>query len=71
LLRAVLRDGSIIEERQPHLRRGAHEPLTRADIEEKFAQREAWRRERRAGRQGLEPAAKSFYVPFSLEALRG
>jgi hypothetical protein len=26
----------VIEERQPHLRGGAHEPLTRADIEEKF-----------------------------------
>ena len=36
-IRATLRDGSVIEERQPHLRGGAHEPLTRADIEEKFA----------------------------------
>ena len=27
----------MIEERQPHLRGGAHEPLTRRDIEEKFA----------------------------------
>ena len=33
----VLNDGSVVEERQPHLRGGAHEPLTRADIEEKFA----------------------------------
>ena len=31
-----LRDGSVIEERQPHLRGGAQEPLTRADIEDKF-----------------------------------
>ncbi len=30
-------DGSVIEERQPHLRGGAQEPLTRADIEDKFA----------------------------------
>src|SRR5712692_1801049 len=36
-IRAVLRDGRVIEERQPHMRGGAHEPLTRADIEEKFA----------------------------------
>jgi 2-methylcitrate dehydratase PrpD len=36
-IRAVLRDGAVIEERQPHMRGGAHEPLTRADIEEKFA----------------------------------
>ncbi len=35
-IRAVLRDGTIVEERQPHLRGGAHEPLTRRDIEEKF-----------------------------------
>jgi 2-methylcitrate dehydratase PrpD len=36
-IRAVLRDGAMVEERQPHLRGGGHEPLTRADIEEKFA----------------------------------
>jgi 2-methylcitrate dehydratase PrpD len=35
-IRAVLNDGGVIEERQPHFRGGAHEPLTRADIEEKF-----------------------------------
>jgi 2-methylcitrate dehydratase PrpD len=36
-IRAVLNDGRVIEERQPHFRGGAQEPLTRADIEEKFA----------------------------------
>jgi 2-methylcitrate dehydratase PrpD len=35
-IRAALRDGRVIEERQPHMRGGAHEPLTRANIEEKF-----------------------------------
>jgi 2-methylcitrate dehydratase PrpD len=35
-IRAVLADGRTIEERQPHMRGGAHEPLTRADIEGKF-----------------------------------
>ncbi|MCC7045653.1 MAG: MmgE/PrpD family protein [Alphaproteobacteria bacterium] len=35
-IKATMRDGSVIEERQPHLRGGAHEPLTRADIEDKF-----------------------------------
>ena len=35
-IRATLRDGTVIEERQPHMRGGAHEPLTRADITEKF-----------------------------------
>ncbi|MFL6929011.1 MAG: MmgE/PrpD family protein [Xanthobacteraceae bacterium] len=44
-VRAVLRDGRIIEERQPHLRGGGHEPLTRRDLEEKFtlnAQHGGW-----------------------------
>ena len=36
-IRATLRDGSVIEERQPHIRGGHHEPLTRQDIEDKFA----------------------------------
>src|SRR5215475_9083202 len=36
-IRAELADGRVIEERQPHMRGGAHEPLTRGDIEEKFA----------------------------------
>ncbi|MBM3528620.1 MAG: MmgE/PrpD family protein [Alphaproteobacteria bacterium] len=35
-IRATLRDGSVVEERQPHMRGGAHEPLSRADIEQKF-----------------------------------
>ena len=36
-VRAELADGRVIEERQPHMRGGAHEPLTRADIEAKFS----------------------------------
>ena len=36
-VRAVLRDGSVVEERQPHLRGGASEPLSRAELEAKFA----------------------------------
>ena len=31
-MRATLKDGSVIEERQPHLRGGAQEPLTRQDV---------------------------------------
>ncbi|MFL5052856.1 MAG: MmgE/PrpD family protein [Xanthobacteraceae bacterium] len=44
-VRAVLRDGRVVEERQPHLRGGGHEPLTRRDLEEKFtlnAQHGGW-----------------------------
>src|SRR4051812_32476172 len=36
-IRMTLADGTVIEERQPHFRGGAKEPLTRADIEDKFA----------------------------------
>src|SRR5262249_60116082 len=35
--RALPAEGRVVEERQPHRRGGAHEPLTRGDIEEKFA----------------------------------
>ncbi len=35
-IRARLRDGRVIDERQPHLRGGAHEPLPRSDLEAKF-----------------------------------
>ncbi|KRR03525.1 MmgE/PrpD family protein [Bradyrhizobium valentinum] len=35
-IRATLRDGSVVEERQPYLRGGAQEPLTRQDLIDKF-----------------------------------
>ncbi len=35
-IRATLSDGSVVEERQPYLRGGAQEPLTRADVIDKF-----------------------------------
>jgi len=35
-IRVVMTDGTVVEERQPHLRGGAHAPLTRGDIEDKF-----------------------------------
>jgi 2-methylcitrate dehydratase PrpD len=35
-LKATMKDGSVIEERQPHLRGGAQEPLTRHDVIDKF-----------------------------------
>jgi 2-methylcitrate dehydratase PrpD len=35
-IKATLKDGSVIEERQPHLRGGAQEPLTRQDVIDKF-----------------------------------
>src|SRR6266702_463992 len=44
-IRATLRDGSVVEERQPYLRGGAQEPLTRQDVTDKFllnAQHGGW-----------------------------
>src|SRR5882724_7289120 len=35
-IRATLGDGSVIEDRQPYLRGGAQEPLTRQDVTDKF-----------------------------------
>ena len=35
-IRATLNDGRVVEDRQPHMRGGAHEPLTRQDIADKF-----------------------------------
>jgi 2-methylcitrate dehydratase PrpD len=36
-IRATMRDGSVIEERQPYLRGGAQDPLSRQDVIDKFA----------------------------------
>jgi 2-methylcitrate dehydratase PrpD len=70
-IRAVMRDGSVVEERQPHLRGGAREPLTRRDIEDKFvlnARHGGWPEAR------IDAAlarAKTLYAgPFDLKALR-
>ena len=36
LSRMTLRDGRVVEERQPHIRGGIQEPLSREDLERKF-----------------------------------
>jgi 2-methylcitrate dehydratase PrpD len=36
-IRAAMKDGSVVEERQPYLHGGAQEPLTRQDVSDKFA----------------------------------
>src|SRR5712672_688214 len=49
-VRAVMKDGSVVEERQPYLRGGAQEPLTRQDVVDKFAlnaQHGGWDKARR------------------------
>jgi 2-methylcitrate dehydratase PrpD len=71
-IRASLRDGSVVEERQPHMRGGAHEPLTRADIEEKFllnARHGGWSEAR--AQAALKSIAGAFDGPVELAGLRG
>jgi 2-methylcitrate dehydratase PrpD len=71
-IRATLRDGSVVEERQPYMRGGAHEPLTRADIEDKFllnAKHGGWSAERAAA--VLKLCRGLFDGPVKLDALRG
>jgi 2-methylcitrate dehydratase PrpD len=70
-IRAVLRDGSIVEERQPHMRGGAHEPLTRRDITDKFvlcARHGGWDEARTHA--ALRVAAKLYDGSIDLRALR-
>ena len=70
-IRAVMQDGSVIEERQPHMRGGAREPLTRQDIEDKFvlnARHGDWPERRIA--PALGRAKKLYDGPLDLKALR-
>ena len=72
-IRARLSDGRIIEERQPHMRGGASEPLTRAEIESKFAGNARHRRlERHPHRLHIGNGAKALASPrIDLAELRG
>jgi 2-methylcitrate dehydratase PrpD len=70
-IRATLRDGTVIEERQPYMRGGAQEPLTRADIQDKFllnAMHGGWSAERAA--KALKLIGTLFDGAVRLEALR-
>jgi 2-methylcitrate dehydratase PrpD len=71
-IRATLRDGSVVEERQPYMRGGAQEPLTRVDIQDKFllnAAHGGWAADRAA--QAMKAIGALFDGPVSLAALRG
>src|SRR5665213_1155293 len=71
-IRAILKDGTVIEERQPHFRGGANEPLTRADIEEKFAlntRHGGWDNKRSAA--ALKLLSKFYDGKIDLASLRG
>jgi 2-methylcitrate dehydratase PrpD len=70
-IRAVMRDGSAIEERQSHMRGGAHEPLTRQDVEDKFvlnARHGGWPEPRIA--PALARTKALYDGPLDLKALR-
>jgi 2-methylcitrate dehydratase PrpD len=71
-IRATLRDGSVVEERQPFLRGGANEPLTRQDLIEKFVlntQHGGWSKGQADA--ALELVAGLYKGKFDLSSLRG
>ncbi|MEX0751529.1 MAG: MmgE/PrpD family protein [Xanthobacteraceae bacterium] len=71
-IRATLRDGTVLEERQPHFRGGAHEPLTRQDIEEKFmlnTRHGGWDEKR--AKEALALLRKLYDGRIDLKKLRG
>jgi len=62
----------VVEERQPHIRGGAKEPLTRADIESKFrgnCGHGGWKKEQ--ADRFLASVPKFFDRPLDLKPLRG
>ncbi|MEA2992908.1 MAG: hypothetical protein QOD40_1828 [Alphaproteobacteria bacterium] len=71
-IRATLQDRTVVEERQPHFRGGAHEPLTRQDVEEKFmlnARHGGWDAKR--AKAALELMRKFYDGRIDLKDLRG
>jgi 2-methylcitrate dehydratase PrpD len=71
-VRATLKDGSVLEERRPHLRGGAQEPLTRQDVADKFAlnaEHGGW--SKMQGESALKLMAGLFQAKIDLSSLRG
>jgi hypothetical protein len=67
----TLKDGRVFEERQPHIRGGAREPLARAEIEAKFrgnCRYGGWTDEQAA--RFLEAVPEFFQAPLDLARLR-
>ncbi len=71
-IRMTLKDGRVFEERQPHIRGGVHDPLTRADLERKFRGNAAYGgwRDARAD-QFLRFASSAFSGKLDLAPFRG
>ena len=67
----TLKDGKVFEERQPHIRGGVHEPLTRAEIEAKFrgnCEHGGWSKER--AQRFLDSVPAFFDAPLDLSRVR-
>ena len=62
-VKMTLKDGRVFEERQPHIRGGVHEPLSRADIERKFRGNAAY--------GGWNAALADSFLAFAREAFNG
>jgi 2-methylcitrate dehydratase PrpD len=71
-IRATLNDGRVVEERQPYMRGGAQEPLSRQDVEDKFTlnvRHGGWSAERAQASLAL---LRTFYGgAIDLKPLRG
>jgi 2-methylcitrate dehydratase PrpD len=71
-IRMTLKDGAVVEERQPHIRGGANEPLSREEIEDKFRRNVefgGWTKQRSDA--FLKSVPKVFDGPLDLKLLRG
>src|SRR5215203_2489360 len=71
-IRATLEDGSVVEDRQPYLRGGAQEPLTRQDVIDKFrlnAEHGGW--DAAQGDAALKLMAGLYNGRIDLSSLRG
>ncbi len=71
-VRMTLKDGTVVEERQPHIRGGGAEPLSREEIEDKFRRNAdfgGWKKERSDAFLKMVP--KFFDGPVDLGPLRG
>ena len=71
-VKMTLKDGRVFEERQPHIRGGMHEPLTRAELERKFLGNAAWGGwSRTRSEKFLAFARKAFDGKVALAPFRG
>jgi 2-methylcitrate dehydratase PrpD len=71
-VRITLNDGTVLEERQPHIRGGAQEPLSREEIEDKFRRNVefgGW--EKKRADAFLKAVPTFFDGPLDLSLLRG